>query len=88
MPKPDLSAFSVKKPIPRAQPAEEKPAPKAVAPKPAKIPRTRKTKAFELTPEAVREFEILRAETGKKSYELAAEAMNLLFKKYKKPEVA
>lgn len=47
-----------------------------------------KTKAFELRPEAAHEFEILRAETGKKSYELAAEALNLLFAKYKKPQVA
>ena len=40
-----------------------------------------------MTPEAARAFDILRAETGKKSYELAGEALNLLFKKHGKPEV-
>ncbi len=48
-------------------------------------------KGFHITPEAARQFDILKAEIGDGRYkgtELIAEALNLLFKKYKKPELA
>lgn len=61
-----------------------------VAPLPAATAAARpyKKKTFEILPVADREFEILRAETGKTGIELAAEALNLLFQKYGKPQVA
>jgi hypothetical protein len=60
-----------------------------VAPLPAATAaRPYKKKTFEILPVADREFEILRAETGKTGIELAAEALNLLFQKYGKPQVA
>jgi hypothetical protein len=77
----DLSAFVVPKPGAVA--------PVAAPPVPEEKGRERgfKTKTFELTPEAAREFELLRAETGKKSYQLISEALNLLFQKYQHPQV-
>ncbi len=82
--KPNLSAFRVTPPR-TSSPREGNPA-QIEPPKPKRRPF--KTKAFELRPEAIQEFEVLRAETGKKSYELAAEALNLLFAKYERPQIA
>ncbi len=73
----DLSAFQVRKPA--AEPSS--------APKRAKRDHKLKTKAFELKPEAARQFEILKAETGKTGIVLIAEAMNMLFKQYGKPQL-
>lgn len=66
---------------PRTLPEPEEPAATAAA-------RPYRKKTFELLPDAGREFEILKAETGKTGIELLAEAMNLLFRKYGKPPVA
>lgn len=82
--KASLADFQVNHPKLTAPPAE-RPRPKAA--KPATNERAFVAKTFELAPEAAREFNILRAETGKKSYQLAGEALNLLFKKYDKPQV-
>ncbi|MCB1034330.1 MAG: hypothetical protein KDD47_10915 [Acidobacteria bacterium] len=86
--RPSLSSFRVNLPAtgPTSQPLQEDSSAKERGG--SRDARPYKTKAFELRPEAVQEFEILRAETGKKSYELAAEALNLLFAKYKKPQIA
>ncbi len=71
-------------------------APREIAPtpEPSPSPRTRlradrrlKKKTFEVTPEADREFEILRAESGKTGIELIAEALNLLFSRYNRPQL-
>lgn len=47
-----------------------------------------KLKGFKIVPEAAQQFEILKAELGVKGQELIAEALNLLFKKHKKPPIA
>jgi len=44
-------------------------------------------KLFQVTPEAGRAFDILKAETGKRGPDLIAEALNLLFRKYGKSEM-
>jgi len=48
------------------------------------------TKGFQVTPEGAQQFDMLKAELGpgRKGPELIAEALNLLFDKYKKPPVA
>lgn len=63
--------------------------PVAVAPKTTRTRADRelKKKTFEVTPAADREFEILRAETSRTGIELIAEALNLLFAKYNRPQV-
>ena len=61
-----------------------------------KAPQTKKlvTKGFRITPEAAKEFNVLKAEVesdgnGKdKGPALIAEALNMLFKKYGKPPIA
>lgn len=45
-------------------------------------------KGLQLRPEANQQFEILKAELGTSGKKLMAEALNLLFKKHGKPEVA
>lgn len=81
--KPSLADFQVK---PSDAPSSSRTR-AAVKRKPAPPARNFVTKTFELTPEAAREFDILRAEVGVKSYQLAGEALNLLFKKHGKPQV-
>ena len=44
-------------------------------------------KGIQLPPEMVKEFEMLRAEHGRKGYELWAEAVNLLLKSYDRDPV-
>lgn len=81
----DLSEFQVnKKPSPVPKDLEAKEEKKYE--KPDLV-----LKGFHITPEAARQFDILKAEVGEGRYkgtELIAEALNLLFKKYGKPEVA
>lgn len=50
--------------------------------------RTLEKKNLQMTPEAIRELAILKAETGRQERELLSEALNLLFKKHGKPQVA
>ena len=50
------------------------------------------TKGFRITPEAARQFDMLKVEIGTGGKDagpsLIAEALNLLFQKYKKPPIA
>lgn len=68
---------------------DPEPIPAAPVPGPGRLrgERRLKKKTFEVTPEADREFEILRAETGKTGIDLVAEALNLLFAKYNRPQL-
>ena len=78
----DLGAFVVPK-TPPALPEEieaGKRRPEAVRPL--------EKKNLQMTPEAIRELAILKAETGRQERELLSEALNLLFKKHGKPQVA
>lgn len=50
--------------------------------------RALEKKNLQMTPEAIRELAILKAETGRKESELLSEALNLLFKKHGKPQLA
>lgn len=88
--KPDLAAFQVKAatsdPLPTA--IREVPNAQETVYDRAERERTLKRKTFEVHPDAIREFEILRAARGLKSYEQMAEALNLLFEKYDRPQVA
>jgi len=85
----DISEFTVHKPGQN---------PSAVAPGPATIPSKKepaklKKAGFLVTPEALQQFTILKAEQGRDDPKnigpaLIAEALNLLFKKYGKPPIA
>ena len=78
----DLSAFTVTKP--QALPAlavEEKEQPQQGS-------RRLIKKSLQMTPEAARQLLMLKAETGKKENELLSEALNLLFKKHGKAQLA
>ena len=77
----DLSAFTVTKP---------QAVPIAVA-ETGSLPEGRRTlikKSLQVTPEAARQLLMLKAETGKKENELLSEALNLLFKKHGKAQLA
>ena len=79
----DLSAFTVTKP--QALPTlavEEKEQPQKQG------SRRLIKKSLQVTPEAARQLLMLKAETGKKENELLAEALNLLFKKHGKAQLA
>jgi hypothetical protein len=55
---------------------------------PAEVERTLQNKLLSLKPEAVRAFDILKAEQGPRSGpRLAAEAIDLLLVKYGKPPI-
>jgi hypothetical protein len=83
----DLSRFQVNVEKP---PAEEVPASRKREQQAAGAPLI--TKGFRIKPEAARQFDVLKAEVsgnGKdKGPALIAEALNLLFKKHGKPQVA
>lgn len=80
----DLSAFAIPKP-PAALPADID---GGDAESSREGGRRLEKKSLQMTPEAIRELAILQAEIGKKQHELLAEALNLLFKKYDKPQLA
>jgi hypothetical protein len=77
----DLSAFTVK---PQAVPH----AVEETGPLPEEGRRTLIKKSLQVTPEAARQLLMLKAETGKKENELLSEALNLLFKKHGKAQLA
>ena len=85
----DISAFTVHKT--GQKPSAAEPAPTAMPSK--KEPAKLKKAGFLVTPEALRQFTILKAEQGRDDPKnigpaLIAEALNLLFKKYGKPPIA
>ena len=82
----DLSQFQVKKPS--AAPEAESPPPKRAKPKAAKGGEARKLKGFRIKTEAAKQLAILKIETDTDEQDLIAEALNLLFKKYGKPQIA
>jgi len=93
----DLSQFQVKKPS--AAPEAESPPPKRAKPKAARggdMPKlkaasggeARKLKGFRIKREAAKQLAILKIETDTDEQDLVAEALNLLFKKYGKPQIA
>ena len=80
----DLSQFQVRKPGAYSEPDT-----------PAKKPRRRKSttedrklKGFRIRKEAAKQLAMLKIETGKDEQDLVAEALNLLFKQYKRPQIA
>ena len=79
----DLADFQVKKPASSGSVRNQ-----AKKPTPSSREGERKQKAFRVRIDAVRELGLLKVETGKTEQELIEEALNLLFRKYKKPEVA
>ncbi len=87
----DISAFTVRKAAPKPSAAAPAPAP---AKQPAeKEPARLKKAGFLVTPEALQQFNILKAEQGRDDPKnigpiLIAEALNLLFKKYGKSPIA
>jgi hypothetical protein len=85
----DISAFTVRKI--GQQPSAAAPATAAIPTK--KEPSALKKAGFLVTPEALQQFTILKAEQGREDPKnigpvLIAEALNLLFKKYGKPPIA
>ncbi len=60
------------------------------SPAPSARAKTRRlrTKGFQVTPEAARQFEILKAESGQSGPVLIAEALNLLFQQYRKSHIS
>lgn len=103
MAKPTLSLdkFQVgagKQPAPAPPVAEEQPVDEtpqaAPAPAPRKAARATAAKSemkkvnYEVRPEADRQVNLMKVEQERPKKDLVAEALNLLFKKYGKPEVA
>lgn len=91
--KADLASFKVKSATPMPVPAPKPEINEVKTGAETDLSRaerelTLKRKTFEIHPDAIREFEILRAARGLKSYELVAEALNLLFEKHGRPQVA
>jgi hypothetical protein len=87
----DISQFTVQKQ--RQRPSELAPTPLEPTQSPKKMPAKLKKAGFLVTPEALQQFTILKAEQGKDDPKnigpiLIAEALNLLFKKYGKPPIA
>lgn len=83
----DLSKFQVNVDQPATPPASVR--------KPKKTAEAKLiTRGFRVTPEAARQFDLLKAEleiegnNKNKGPALVAEALNLLFKKYGKPPIA
>jgi len=83
----DLAAFTVTKPqaVLPSLAVEEAGAEREHQPEGR---RTLIKKSLQMTPEAARQLLMLKAETGKKEHELLSEALNLLFKKNGKPQLA
>ncbi len=93
----DLSQFQVKKPSAALEPESsppKRPKPKASGGgdkrklKAAKGGDERKLKGFRIKREAAKQLAILKIETDTDEQDLVAEALNLLFKKYGKPQIA
>ena len=85
----DISAFTVHKPGQKSSAATPEPAATPIKKEAAKL----KKAGFLVTPEALQQFTILKAEQGRDDPKnigpaLIAEALNLLFKKYGKPPIA
>jgi hypothetical protein len=85
----DISAFTVLKPGQKQSIAAAAPAEFPIKKEPSKL----KKAGFLVTPEALQQFTILKAEQGRDDPKnigpaLIAEALNLLFKKYGKPPIA
>lgn len=76
----DLSQFQVRKPKPAPEPTK-------AAPQEAQSEK-RVQKGFRIRAEAARELGLLKLDTGRTEQDLVAEALNLLFEKYKRPQVA
>jgi hypothetical protein len=76
----DITSFAIQKPhAPLPAERQEKPKPQT---------RTLIKKSMQVTPEAARQLAMLKAESGRKESELVAEALNLLFSKHDKPQLA
>lgn len=76
----DLSQFQVKK-------SGTGPEPDSPLPKRAKPGDERKLKGFRIRTEAAKQLAMLKIETDTAEQDLVAEALNLLFKKYGKPQI-
>lgn len=76
----DLAQFQVRKPEPRAGTAREEATPEAEAP--------RVQKGFRIRRDAARELGQLKLDLGRSEQDLVAEALNLLFEKYNRPQIA
>ncbi len=81
----DLSQFQVKKP--GTGPEPDSPLPKRAKPKATRGGDERKLKGFRIRTEAAKQLAMLKIETDTDEQDLVAEALNLLFKKYGKPQI-